>query len=193
MSQAVTFFRGKDNSDFTAENSLFEKYPVVRMEQLHGVQVVEVTAPDSATITGADAIYTKLPNVWLTIKSADCVPILISHPSGAIAAIHAGRKSTQQGILAKTLNQMKDAYNLDDTFEIWLGPSICRDCYQVNRDTNEHFDLIEENIKQAQSVCAVDKIKIVNAGHCTAHENANYYSYRKEGPGVKMNYAGIRL
>ena len=43
-----------------------------------------------------DALITTQKNAALVVRTADCLPILIYHSSGIIAAIHAGRKGTEQ-------------------------------------------------------------------------------------------------
>ena len=75
--------------------------------------------------------------------------------------------------------------------EIWFGPAICKDCYQIDRATNLHYDLFQENIKQLEELFPINNIKFHKSDRCTLYHNDQLHSYRKTGKGVKMNYSLI--
>ena len=60
---------------------------------------------------------------------------------------------------------------------IWLGPRICYNCYEINRETQEHYDLVKQNIEQIRSVAAT--ATIIDSEQCTACRSHDFYSYRK--------------
>ncbi len=165
--------------------------PVVTAEQLHGssIGVTEETA--SQCFLGCDGVITALPNVLLLLRTADCMPILISHPSGLIGALHAGRRGTQQHILAKAMQLIKEKWHLDKDLRIWFGPAICVSCYQINPQTNEHFDLLAENQQQLESEIKLAENQLIISQQCTLELPEQYHSYRRTGKGVPMNYSGI--
>ncbi len=84
---------------------------VVSVEQVHGTDVLVVNRALAAARTfngGWDALVTDQPGVLLTVRTADCVPVLIHDPVREIvAAVHAGWRCTVAGILPKTFAVMR--------------------------------------------------------------------------------------
>lgn len=196
--------RGEGVSDVLTQLSL-TRTMCVRMEQVHGNGVAEISERDLHSVTkkaltmpGVDAVYTRLTNVSLVVRWADCLPILFAHSSGLIGAVHAGRKGTEASVAARVLKQVVSEVEVSarSPLHIWLGPCICHQCYQIDRAHNTHYDLLNNNQLQITSVLrnqnlpdssfqvALDK----SCTHCSADQ---FYSYRKEGAGVAMNYAVI--
>jgi len=205
-----SFTTGKSISSFedsiqqlTTEKNLNSQHSFVQMQQVHEAKFQEITSKTNILkpIKSIDACYTTLPNTFLSVKTADCLPILISGTSKTavpfIAAAHAGRKGTQKKILLKLLNTLFQTYHWTQ-LNIWFGPAICVDCYQIDRKTHTHFDLITQNKQQidlctAQNTLSSSTVTLTIANHCTLHENQTYHSYRKSGPGVPMNYSFIGM
>ncbi len=227
------FFTSKNAETFSKAviNSGIPKNAIlVKMEQVHGCEIKQVeeiektetdSRPAALEINEVDACYTSQKNTFLSVKTADCLPILIHGfrnqlKQEFVAAAHAGRKSTQQKILYKLLEELDSEYNFvkklkekqtvsglkikkSDVLYIWFGPAICVDCYQIDKKTNLHFDLIEENKKQLfdffkkNNLNPKKSLNLKIEKHCTLHENEKYYSYRATGPGVKMNYSFIGI
>lgn len=169
----------------------------IEMEQVHGATIAILNTAASTTpatkLPGTDAVLSTLPDTLLVVRTADCLPILLYHPSGVVGAIHAGRKSTQAGILYQTLTALKQHWGVAGKLTLWLGPHICADCYEVNRTTKEHYDLLAENLAQLHQVFAPNQVVLYQDKRCTAHHNIELYSYRKNGSGVPMNYSGVLL
>ena len=140
-----------------------------------------------------DGIFTDQKNKVLVIKVADCYPILFYHPTGIIGAVHAGRKGTEKEIIKKVLAYFKEEKDLSKGWIIWLGPRICHECYQIDRETDEHYDLRAKNVEQIQSELDGEFNFAIDCGFCTVEQNDWFYSYRKEGSGVKMNYGLVAL
>ena len=164
---------------------------IIFLDQTHGSNCAIISESTTSTILDTDAVLTAVPNITLAIKSADCLPILIWHPSGVIGALHAGRQGTQQMILKKTLRLLKSQFCITRDVHLLFGPAICEKCYQINPDTDEHFNLLEENHRQALEVFPEQHVIIKYAGRCTAHEPEFFHSYRRDGKGVPMNYSAI--
>lgn len=216
------FFTGK-NANSLEEALQKIKLPknsrVVTMQQTHGNMIADLSEnlenvhQKIQQITDVDACFTNQKNVYLTVRTADCLPILISgeyqDSKGIIqefvAVAHAGRKGTNAQILNKLLSSLEKKFLFLADFKkhdshklsIWFGPAICPEGYQIDRDTNTHFDLVYENKKQIANFFdshGLDFTKHVNLVidlGCTLHEPKKYYSYRASGPGVKMNYSFI--
>lgn len=175
------------------EHSQISNLPSIALEQTHSADFIEIIDSTDQTILTVDAAFTKLPNLHLRVKHADCLPVLFYHPSQLIGVVHAGRKGTEHKILQKLLHHLKNNFNINDGLELWFGPAICYKCYQINREKDLHYDLVKNNTEQVRKIFSEDQATIVYSNHCTAHENEQFYSYRKEGKGVPMNWSGIAL
>lgn len=185
----------QSNRFHTLENVL--NHPLLRdthivlMQQVHSATITPIEPNGHMTILNTDGVITTTPNTTLIVKTADCLPILIAQPNGTITAIHAGRKGTENGILSKTLNILLTTYHLQ-TCSIWFGPHICVDCYQINRENNLHYDLVEENKKQIKKILNKSQYKLTVSDECTSCSNDLYYSYRKDAPlNSRLNYSAI--
>ncbi|NCN03528.1 MAG: polyphenol oxidase family protein [Candidatus Pacebacteria bacterium] len=200
-----SIFLGKDEHlDETLETEFID-HQILRMIQTHSdhflffdkdiSNYVNLTDNQQEIIyfDDLDGIFTDQKNKVLVIKVADCYPILFYHQTGIIGAVHAGRVGTESQIIQKVLNHFKEERQLDKGWVIWLGPRICNDCYQINRETDEHYDLRAKNIEQIQKELDGQLNFAIDSGFCTAHQNDWFYSYRKEGSGVKMNYGLVAL
>lgn len=174
-------------------------FNLVELEQVHGPECIALQASDplwdtfdsSERMPAADAVLTDRLGTALCIRSADCLPILISHPSGVVGAVHAGRKGTIAGITQRTLELLKRKWNVTDDLELFFGPSICVECYQVDREKNLYFDLLTENITQIHAVFPEKSVHIHQTHGCTLHHNDRYYSYRAHEP--SRNFSVIWL
>ncbi|NCN24156.1 MAG: polyphenol oxidase family protein [Candidatus Pacebacteria bacterium] len=161
---------------------------IKRMRQKHTANLEFVTTKSPFISEDTDALITNDPNVALAVNAADCLPIIGWHKNGIRFSIHAGRVGTEKDILKKTLIFIKDTIGIKDDLSLWFGPHICKDCYEVDRDNGTTYNLREKNTSQAISVFPDLRNKIFYSEYCTAHHNDQWYSYRKEGKGVSMNW-----
>ena len=102
------------------------------MRQVHGVSVAVV---DRATPSGyehrdVDALATRETELPLVVQVADCVPVLLAGPRTA-AAVHAGRRGVQAGIIGAALRTIEALGDEVDTLEAAIGPAIGGCCYEV--------------------------------------------------------------
>ncbi len=183
-------------------NELKERFAhlaLFAMEQVHDNKVKLLEPKDHPlafypgafnTIKGVDTLVVKKKGVGLIVKHADCLPILISHPSGVIAAVHAGRKGTEKQIFLKTLSLLIEKFNITKDLKVWFGPRICRNCYQIDRETNLYYDLVEKNINQLELLFKPNQYDLMIHPSCTFCDE-RFHSYRREGKGVKMNYSVV--
>jgi len=148
-------------------------------------------------IEDCDALITNLPNVVLSILTADCVPILLYDTQNhAIAAIHAGWKGTQAQIAKKTVEKMQELFDSrPEDIVAGIAPSIGRCCYEVREEVAKHFFDTSQSYTQKMSKYMLDlpylnKVQLLQAGllknnielsHiCTACNTERFFSYRKE-------------
>ena len=184
-------------ADLTQETQLPNKL-VIEMEQPHGSEIAilntELTTAPEQPIPAVDALISNQPNLILVSRTADCLPILISHPSGWIAAIHAGRASTEAQLLNNVLVTLKQFIPNDTRpYDIWFGPHIHERNYQINRDTDEHYSLIKKNIAQLNHQLSPEAYQLTQDPRCTYSESDSFPSYRRDGKNSSRFYSAITL
>ncbi|MDR4507050.1 MAG: peptidoglycan editing factor PgeF [Candidatus Brocadiaceae bacterium] len=84
----------------------------------------------------ADAMITNVPNIYLMILLADCVPVLIfDRKKKVIGVIHAGWKGTVSLITQNTVKILKDTFHCSSkNLFAGIGPSIGPCCYAVGSE-----------------------------------------------------------
>jgi polyphenol oxidase len=105
--------------------------------QVHSDHVVVVTAEMAGQLLPAtDALVTQARRVTLTLRFADCVPILMFDPvRQAIGIVHAGWKGTLSRVAGKTVRVMASEFGSRPADVIaGIGPSIGPCCYEVGED-----------------------------------------------------------
>ena len=136
--------------NFRILGSLFEAKPedFVLTQQTHSVNVRHVGREDRGkgifrerNYTDVDALITNEEGVILTAFSADCVPILFYDKGHrAIASCHSGWRGTHGRILARVIEAMQREFSSKpEEIYIAIGPSICKNCYEVSEDVGEAF------------------------------------------------------
>ncbi|MBD9402487.1 MULTISPECIES: peptidoglycan editing factor PgeF [unclassified Comamonas] len=122
----------------------------VFMQQVHGCDV-QVMQHGSAEGQAFDASVTDQSGVACTIMVADCLPVLIAHRSGlAVAAAHAGWRGLVgeggHGVLeavwqayARQLRVPADSRQLALDTQVWLGPCIGPDAFEVGDEVRQAF------------------------------------------------------
>ncbi len=183
---------------------------VVTVNQVHGENIVKVGALNYRDIRSvhADALITKEPGIAVGVETADCVPVLLFDPiKPAVAAVHAGWRSTVKKIVQKTINRMSEEFGSEPSRMIAaIGPSIGPECYEVDepvmgpvRDAfsfwkkvtaprdNDHWslDLAAANKTELMQIGLPEK-NIHVLGLCTSCRKDLFYSYRAEGKTGRM-------
>jgi YfiH family protein len=179
---------------------------VVFMNQVHGNAVAVVDGPTDL-MTGpptADALVTATPGLALAVLVADCVPLLLVDPaSGIRAAVHAGRKGVQLGVVAAAVQALRDL----GADELWgrLGPCIGPCCYAVGADVQDEVVAVVPETKAVThagapsldlragvvaQLAAAGIVSVSADATCTA-EDPRCYSYRRDGVTGRM--AGVVL
>jgi hypothetical protein len=149
----------------------------------------------------ADAMITDRPGLSLSMRFADCAPLLFFDPvGGAIGLAHAGWRGTVAGIGACTIRALKAVYGCKpQNIQVVIGPSIGPKHYQVgpevveavrehfgttkdlihldSNDNTTYFDLWEANALDMRKL-GVEDIEI--AGISTADHTHDFFSHRAE-------------
>jgi len=155
----------------------------------------------------ADAIVTSVPNVLLTVRIADCVPILIASRDGKIvAAIHAGWRGVVGDVVGKAVRGMREAGAPADGLVAAIGPCISLEHFEVGPevaeefvrqglghavqsfpDKNPHIDL-QASVKALLGRTGVTQID--GNDLCTFRDADTFYSHRRDN-GITGRMAAV--
>lgn len=130
-----------------------------------------------------DGLITNVPGLVLATFYADCVPLFFVDPvNKAIGLSHSGWRGTVGKMGKVTLEAMKREYGTDPSQVLAaIGPSICRECYEVSQDVilmfEEAFDPsrwpdiydAKENGKYQLDLWRANEIILLEAGILPEH------------------------
>jgi len=186
---------------------------LILLDQIHSdlIHIIEHAPSDRPQ---GDALVTAVPGLLLAIKTADCLPILMTDARlRVVAAVHAGWRGTRSRILQKTIRVMREHFGTDPADVLAsLGPCIGPSCYEVGDDVRSEFsaaafpdalftpagrpgksffDLWGANVLQLQSA-GVPSDRITADSRCT-HCDESLYSWRRDrDPSARLfSYIGL--
>ena len=116
--------------------------------QTHTVNVRQVGEEDAGKgiwrrreYEDVDGLVTNVPGITLVTLYADCVPLYFVDPiNRAIGLSHSGWRGTAARMGNVTIQKMKEAFGTrPENLLCAIGPSICKDCYEVGEDVAEAF------------------------------------------------------
>lgn len=128
---------------FSTERDAVLPYYVVQPHQVHGCEIREVLRADTTRdeLEGVDALVTNVSGVAISVRTADCIPVLLYDPvHKAVAAVHAGWRGTVQHISQKVIDRMRELYGTQasDLLAV-IGPGIGPDSFQVGQEVADAF------------------------------------------------------
>ena len=96
-----------------------------------------------------DGLITNEPGVVLVTSYADCVPVFFADPvAHAIGLSHSGWRGTVGNISKSTIDLMCSEYGCKrENIICFIGPSICRDCYEIGEDVAKEFATVYSDDK----------------------------------------------
>lgn len=129
------FFR-----DIGAVDGKGKPWPSVAMKQVHSSIVHTIKEVPEHPLSG-DGLITRVPGVVLTVRTADCIPVLIVDPvERAVGSFHAGWRGTLARIVEKGVGEMRRAFRSQpEKLLAAIGPGIHRCCYEVSEELKEKF------------------------------------------------------
>jgi YfiH family protein len=199
---------------------------VLAARQIHGAAVLgpealDGVAPDAllpGALPAGDVLVSASAGVVLTIRTADCVPVLlVAERARAVAAVHAGWRGLLAGALAAAVAALQTRYDArPGELEAAIGPAIGGCCYEFGAEpwgalrasfgsaahsvwrpgpdpTRGHLDL-RELTRLALEQAGVRPAAVTLVGPCTAESPAELHSYRRDGAhaGRQLSYIGWR-
>lgn len=185
--------------------------PLVHVSQVHGRSVLvvdhdDIPAPHQPP-QPADGLITAAGNLALTIRIADCVPILITAivqgQPRVVSAVHAGWRGMVAGILPNAIRGMHQLLEeaqpaAPARIIAAIGPCISASHFEVGDEVAQAFEdagldaaiIRREGRKPHVDLPEAAKLELLAAGLqmqdiepgtlCTWRQNDEFYSHRKE-------------
>ncbi|MGI8469542.1 MAG: peptidoglycan editing factor PgeF [Pyrinomonadaceae bacterium] len=170
--------------------------------QIHGADVKTVREISDIDADGKfDALISRLQNVLVGVKTADCVPVLLGDArTKSFAAIHAGWRGTVQSIARKTIEKMRAEFGTDaKNLTAAIGAAAICD-YEIGQDV---IDAFRENFPDSEHLFTptraghafvdlhlANKEQLLKSGVlpenifvaplCTIQRNDLFFSYRQD-------------
>lgn len=196
------------------ENSI-EPDGVFYLNQIHSDKIRPIhslvmgTPGEYGRVAGSgDGMITNVPNILLSIRIADCCPVLLYDPVKNVqAAIHSGWRGTLLQITKKAVEKMGDIYSSHpDNIQAFIGPSIGMEHFEVQEDVKkqweETFDFAQEvlekkdethwniNLKETNRrilLLAGLKEQNITVSERDTYGDKNLHSYRRDQPDYGLN------
>ncbi len=179
---------------------------LVLAEQVHGTRVVH---GGPGELPEADALWTEAAGVWVGIRTADCVPILLGSTDGArVAAVHSGWRGTVDRVAEKAVRALEGAGSGAATLRAAIGPCIGVCCYEVGEDLAERFvaafgaDVVQRPgprphldlrmaVRRTLQQAGIAPAHIEDVEGCTSCDSARFFSHRRDRGGTGRHLAFI--
>jgi YfiH family protein len=151
-------------------------------------------------LRGVDGHVTSTPGTALAVTIADCTPVFVAHPGGAVAALHAGWRGTAARILDVGLDALGAMGFPADECVVHLGASICGGCYEVGPEVlravrgipatgKGQLDVREVLLDQARRR-GIDQISVSPA--CTRCHSDRFFSHRGGDLGRQLGVIALQ-
>jgi len=179
-----------------AEAARIDERALYAVSQVHGAVVRTVhRAEDPAAVRGveADALIAVEPGVAVSVRTADCLPVLIADPaSGRVAAIHAGWRGVVRGIVPAAVAALAPG---PDAVAV-VGPGIGPCCFEVGPEVAESIAAsapgtpvvvpgtrpkvdLRAAVRAQLAAAGVRRVDVLDA--CTMCDPARFFSFRRDG------------
>jgi len=167
--------------------------------QTHGTHVREISRLDIAEAIAeleGDALIARNEGLGVAARTADCVPILIAHPSsGHVGAVHAGWRGAVAGIVPRTIEVL--AYDPAELV-VAIGPHIRVGAFEIGEDVarelahaaNGRTVVQRDGDKPHGDLAALIRLQlrddgvpddaIDDVGGCTHSDAAHFFSHRRD-------------
>jgi YfiH family protein len=172
---------------FGTRTSIIDQAAMASLKQIHSH--ISFTAERPGCVGEGDALVSRTPGVAVSVRTADCFPILLADPeTRAVAAVHAGWRGTAAGVVRTSLERMRTEFGTDPkNIFAAIGPGIGACCYEVGIDVARqfglqragHLDLAVGNRDQLIGA-GLKAERIERVGGCTFCNPAQFFSWRRD-------------
>ena len=130
----------------------------------------------------------------LAVTVADCVPVFLAHPSGAIALLHSGWRGTAGRIVERAIDAFEHRGFPAREILLHTGPAICGTCYEVSADVYAQLTgkdpgrptTVDLRALIADHARARGVRRITTSASCTRCNNDRFYSHRAGDAGRQL-------
>jgi hypothetical protein len=158
------FTKGEPGARVRANRELFfqqlgvEHFALAALRQVHSTTVYQaqratsgelqylwdrngVAEEPGVTQPAGDVLLTDQASILLSVRTADCLPVLLADPKHrSVAAVHAGWRGALARIVERAVGEMRRVYGSEPgSLLAVLGPSIRACCYEVGKEVEEAF------------------------------------------------------
>jgi YfiH family protein len=164
--------------------------------QVHGNAVVRHRGEWQGFLRGpeADGHLSAERGTAMAVTVADCVPVLLAHPSGATAALHSGWRGTVARITEVAIRQLGSLGLLPSDVRLHCGPAICGRCYEVSADVCAQLTGRDPGKPAAVDLRAIiaDHARALGVREisisplCTKCDNDRFFSHRAGDAGRQL-------
>jgi YfiH family protein len=174
--------------------------------QTHSANVLYIDKPGE--VENCDGLITHESNVVLSLQTADCIPVFLhDEVTGLRGLIHAGWRGIVSGIVKNAIELMVAHQSKVEDIKVVLGPSICKNCFEVGSEVAVKFETKYKNkgLKgkwhvdlHGQVKCQLLDLGIfllnIKSSHICSYENYDYCSYRRDGAaaGRMFSFMGVK-
>jgi YfiH family protein len=183
---------------FLSRNDIYPSHVIIP-QQTHSTTIHEVTTDTiDAPVHSTDGLITILPQVVLTVRTADCVPVIYVDSAAHIIGIsHQGWRGTLHNMMQKMIQAMRQRGAQD--ISIYIGPCISGRSYSVLQDRVDAFSgtypqfrsqiLTLRDQKWHLDIGLLNQLQAEEAGSasverldaCTYLQPGQFYSFRHKG------------
>ena len=164
--------------------------------QVHGAEILVHHPVWEGWLRGteADGHLAVERGTALVVTVADCVPVFLTHPSGAIALLHSGWRGTAGRIVERAIAAMMHRGFPAAELRVHTGPAICGKCYEVSGDVYAKLTgqdpgrptTIDLRGLIADQARAAGVRHITTSPSCTRCDNDRYFSHRAGDAGRQL-------
>jgi polyphenol oxidase len=174
---------------------------IVFMDQIHGNHVQQVSGERTgAFLDNTDGIFTVEKDVFLCVRTADCVPLMAYDPiSNMCGVAHVGWRGALSNVTGELIGKMERKGNVRlENIRIGIGPSIRVCCYGIYKNRARLFEdtfpkfaaiILEERdaatylnlpelVKQQLQAVGILAERIEDGNICTKDNTDEFFSYR---------------
>jgi YfiH family protein len=179
------------------------------LKQVHGGTIVRAGEPMRRSCDG-DALVTDTPGLWIRIRTADCVPVLLlDERRRAVAAAHCGWRGTRLGLAGAAVRRMGEEFGAEPgDLHAAIGPGIQMCCFEVGPEVAGEFrdafperwdltgrariDLAEALVRQL-AAAGLREERIQRSEDCSRCREDLFHSFRRDGTRAGRMESGIRV
>jgi YfiH family protein len=186
--------------EFGTRDTISFQDDMASLKQIHSATVLPVGLAGCAG--EGDGLVCCTPAVAVSVRTADCFPILIADVRNrAVAAVHAGWRGTAAGIVPAAIRLMHSEFGTRTADVVAaIGPGIGGCCYQVGEDVMKrfgsegagHIDLGQINREQLIAA-GVPPAHIDRVDACTFCDAHRFHSYRRDNDTAGRMISFIRI